>query len=106
MLGILDHHVEGVERLLARESPYLSAGNIGFGARDCGADGRQKSGLVYAGDFYFHRTGGLSTLFFPIHFDLPMRIAFEYRRATHCMNGNTPPTSDETDDLLSRQRVA
>ena len=105
MFGILDHHVEGVERLLARESSYLSPRDIGFGAGDRGADGRQESGLIYAGDFYFDRARRLPAFFFPAHLDLPVRVAFENRRATHRMNRNASPASDKTDDMLSRQRM-
>src|SRR5678816_1558124 len=105
MFRILDHHVESVERLLARESSYLSPRNIRFGACNRGADGGQEPGLIYAGDFYFHCTRRLPTFFLPAHLDLPVRVAFENRRATHRMNCNASPSSNETDDLLSRQRV-
>src|SRR4029453_14589818 len=104
MFGIFDHHVEGVERLLARESSYLSPRNVRFGACNRGADGGQESRLIYAGDFFFHCARRLPTFFFPAHLDLPVRVAFENRRATHSMNCNASPSSDETDYFLSRQR--
>src|SRR5512147_2053503 len=106
MFGILDHHVEGIERLLARERSYLRPRYVSFGARYRRADRCQESRLVDAGDFYFYRPRRLTAFFFPTHLDLAMRIAFKNRRTTHRVNGHASPASDETDDLFAGQGMA
>src|SRR5919109_807368 len=101
MLRIFDHDFEGVERLLAGERSYLGPRDICFGAGDGGAYRRQESRLVYTGHFDLHRTRGLATSFLPIHVDLSMRVAFENRRAAHCMDRDSPAPGNEIHDLLS-----
>ena len=105
MLGVFDHHLEGVDRALSRKRSDLSARDIGLGAGDRRADRRQQSGLIDAGHFDLDRARRLP-FSSQRHFNLTMRVAFQDGGAADSVHRDTSAAGDKSDDLLSGQRMA